>query len=73
MDEEKRLYLWVRVFGSLLLMVTLVLTVLAMVVLPIIDKEYHLSEGTAFVILGTLAGSALALVEVQWRLWRRDE
>ncbi len=73
MDDEKRLYLWVRVFGSVLLLVTLVIAALAVLVIPIFDEDYSLSEGTVLVIFGTLGGSALALVEVQWRLWRRGD
>lgn len=69
-DEEHRLYVWVRVFGSIMLMVTLALSVIAILILPAINDDYFISEGVVIIILGTLATSALALVEVQLRLRR---
>lgn len=69
-NEEQRLYLWVRVFGSVLFMLTLVVTILAVLLLPLLSPGYQVPEGIVIIILGTLATSALALVEVQLRLRR---
>jgi len=71
-NDERLLYLWVRVFGAIILLVALVLAAAALIILPALNEDYRIGEGTAAVILGTLAASALALVEVQLRLWRRN-
>ena len=69
-DEEQRLYLWVRVIGASMLLVTLVLFVVAVLLLPLVREDYHTDTGTVVGLAGTLAASALALVEVQLRLRR---
>jgi O-antigen/teichoic acid export membrane protein len=74
-DEQRRLYLWVRVVGAFMLMISLVLAVFAIILLPLLHHDYEISDGAVIAILGTLAASALALVDVQLRLWRggKDE
>jgi hypothetical protein len=69
-DDEKRLYLWVRVIGFGVLLATVVLTVLAVVVLPALIPAYEVDSATVIAIVGTLTASALALVEVTVRIRR---
>lgn len=66
-DDEERLYLWVRVFGSVLLLVALVMLAFFVVV-----ANDDISEGLAVIVFGTIATSALALVDVQLRLRRKN-
>jgi uncharacterized membrane protein YqjE len=69
-EDQKRLFQWVRIFGSIMFMVTLVLAVIAIVLLPVFVDDYSLDVGTVVAVLGTLATSALALVGVELRLRR---
>ena len=71
--DEQRLYAWVRVFGAIMFTVTIVLTVLAILILPVIVPGYDISEGTVVVILASLSTSALALVNVQVVLRRNGK
>lgn len=72
-DDDERLLLWLRAFGFVLFSVTMVLAVLAVVLLPLLQQGYHVSEGAVIAILGTLATSALALVNVQVILRRNGK
>jgi len=71
-NGEQRLYAWVRVFGAVMLLITVVLTVLAVIIFPVFVEGYAISEGTIVVILASLSTSALALVNVQVILHRRN-
>lgn len=62
---DERLYAWVRAIGSILLIVTAVLIVLAVAVFPVFVPDYELSETTVAIIIAGLLTSALALVNVQ--------
>jgi hypothetical protein len=66
--EERRLYLWARLVGAIVLMIALVLAVFAILLLPLFHDDYEISDGAVVAILGTLAASSLALVDVQLRL-----
>jgi hypothetical protein len=72
-DEERRLYLWVRVAGSTLLLVTLVVVAVTVILLPAFNEDYDIDVGSVIAIVGTLATSALALVEVHLRLRRNGD
>lgn len=65
MTDDERLYAWVRVFGAVLLLITIVVFVLAVLILPLAVEDYRVSEGTIIVIMGSLLTSALALVNVR--------
>lgn len=70
MDDEQRLYLWVRVVGSIVLLVTVVLIGLVVVIAPLLDEDYRVDATVIVGITGILTASALALVEVTVRLKR---
>lgn len=67
-NEEERLYLWVRIFGAVLLLLALV----ALAIFVVVAND-DMPEGLAVIVLGTLATSALALVDVQLRLRRNGK
>ena len=72
MDEEQRLYLWVRVIGFGVLITTIALATLAVVIVPVFNPNYHVDSAAIIAIIGTLSASALALVEVTVRLRRNN-
>jgi uncharacterized membrane protein YqjE len=72
MDDEERLYLWVRVIGFAVLITTVALATMAVVIVPIFNPDYHLDSATIIAIIGTLSASALALVEVTVRIRRNS-
>ena len=69
-DDEERLYLWVRVFGAITLLVTMSLIALAVAVVPIFNPDYHPDTSAIVFIIGTLGTASLALVGVELRLRR---
>jgi uncharacterized membrane protein YqjE len=71
-NDEERLYLWVRVIGFAVLLTTITLATLAVVIVPIFRPAYHVDSATIIAIIGTLSASALALVEVTVRLRRNN-
>jgi uncharacterized membrane protein YqjE len=73
MNDEERLYLWVRVIGFAVLLTTITLATLAVVIVPIFNPAYHVDSATIIAIIGTLSASALALVEVTVRLRRNGK
>lgn len=64
-EDVQRLYSWVRIFGAVTLIVTVALTVLGVIILPVFVPDYEVSEGMVFLIIASLSTSALALVNVQ--------
>lgn len=70
--DEERLYLWVRVFGAIVLLITIAIATLALVLLPLVNPDYKPEAGALVVIIGTLGTAALALVGVELRLRRND-
>ncbi|RLB44774.1 MAG: hypothetical protein DRH30_00530 [Deltaproteobacteria bacterium] len=72
MNDEERLYLWVRVIGFAVLITTVALAALALVIVPIFDHDYRVDSAAIIAIVGTLSASALALVEVTVRLKRNN-
>ena len=72
MNDEERLYLWVRVIGFAVLITTVALATLAVVIVPVFQPDYRVDSAAIIAIIGTLSASALALVEVTVRLRRNN-
>jgi len=69
-DDEERLYLWVRVFGAITLLVTMAFIALAIAIVPIFNPDYNPDTSAVVFIVGTLATASLALVGIELRLRR---
>ena len=62
--EEQRLLAKIRAVSVAVIVGTMVFVIVAVVLLPLIQKDYALSEGTLVALLATLTTSALTLAGV---------
>lgn len=70
-DDEERLYLWVRAFGAIILLVTMSLIGLLLAVVPIFNPDYNPDGNAVVFIVGTMGTSAVALAGVEIRNLRK--